>query len=98
LEGEHSPGGSAAGRLHDHRCHAVDHAAVEHRGTAGEGHERCDAVDAVAVSADVAASALPPFHGPCALARAPLLLADTGVRLGAARGISMGGITDNRNR
>ncbi len=50
LEGEHSARGSAADHLRDHRCHATDHAAAEHRRPADERSERRDADTAAVVS------------------------------------------------
>src|SRR3989440_567025 len=98
FEGEHSARCSATAHLHDHRCHAVDHAAAELRSAAGERSERREAMDTVVVRADVAAAALPPYDRTCALACANLRVAAAGFRLGAARGISMGGLTAARDR
>src|SRR5205807_4227770 len=61
--------------------------------SAGERSERRDAMDTVVFRADVAAAALPPCDRTCALACANLRVAAAGFRLGAARGISMGGVT-----
>jgi len=65
-------GGSSAAYFRDHRCHALDHAAAEHRGTAGKRSERHDAMDPFAVVAHVADVALPPAGHSCALVRANL--------------------------
>src|SRR5262249_59315162 len=96
LEGDYSARRSATASLRDYRCHAVDHAAAEHRRTPGERSERCDAVDTVVVVPDV--TALPPCDRACALACANLRLAAVGLRLGAARGISMGLVAGCRDR
>ena len=60
LEGEHSARGPAAGHLRDHRRHAADHAAAEHRRPAGERPESRDAVGAAAAVPVVAGAALRP--------------------------------------
>ena len=90
--------GSAAAHLRDHRGHAVDHAAAEQRSAAGERPECRDALDTVVVLADVAAAALPPCDRACALVRALLWLAAAGLRLGAARAISLGRLAAARDR
>jgi len=81
----------------DRRRHAGDHVAVEQLTTSGERSECGGAVDEVVVLPDVAADALPHFDGPCALAFANLLLAASGIRMGATRDISMGCIAAGRH-
>src|SRR5271167_219637 len=96
-EGEHSPRRSAASNLCDHSRHAVDYAAVEQLNTIGERSERGGAVDEIVVLPDVHAAALSSFDGPCALAFASLLLAASGIGMGATRDISMGCIAAGRH-
>ena len=73
----------------------LDHAAAEHRSPAGERWECRDAVDPVAVVPDAIGAALQPDRD-CALACATLRLAAAGLRLGAARAISMGRVAAAR--
>ena len=91
LEGEHSARRSSAAQHSRSPLPCSCHAAAEQRSTAGERPECRDALDTVVVCPDVADAALPPSYRACALVRAILRLAAAGLRLGAARGVSVGG-------
>src|SRR5687767_6370192 len=76
----------------------IYHAAAEQRRTAGQRAGRGDAVATGAVVPEVVDAALPPCHRARVLVRADPRLASPGLRLGAARGLSVGRLTAARDR
>jgi ABC-2 type transport system permease protein len=73
-------------------------AVVQHCSAVGERSECRSLVEAVVISPNVAAAALPSCNGACALARTNLRLAAADLRLGAARGVFVGDLTAVRDR
>ena len=91
LEGDHSAGGSAADRLRAYGLRAGDHGADDQRKPADARNESGNDVGPLPGISELAGAALRSDRD-CALACADLRLAAAGLRLGAARDISLGGV------